>query len=1427
MHHILKRIVSLISVAALVILLLPPGSIQAKIVPSGNNLVVNGDFSDDGESWEITSGGTRGDYTDGNIGLFLFKKDSPNAIQKNIAVLPDTSYELAIGLVRGLGRDQTYGNDMGTFVFQAYPHGETTTPIKEMNISFNGEAAHTGTMDFIVPTSVAAIDLKISLINNSGGNMDMGYGFVDHVSLFELKEQEPLLSHIKPTIYPYYTLPEEYPDFNRREHDVVTWDKLNTTPGKTLMTAGRNEIFAPGNYKDSIVPKGNVFRPDLTGIWDATHDESGNYNTSELQAVLTKMKENGDILHNIGGFGPGSPFGKKYGNVAGFGEYYVTPEVLQLILDSEVPFTGFDIGEQDGRYNFTFKNYQHPFPSDKVKQYDVTQSFFDKVAEVQGGYGSLLTVLWNWHMPVKEGYTMLAGSETQNKITNAQVQYSFLRGAGKQYGVLWYGDVSVFDPWGIKGGWGEDLGTGGPSLALLKREYFSQMMYNSTMLSFESGWTGSDGGLTQIGEINDNVYDLVNQHGTPGVMQTPVALLNDFYSGWMPAKQIANKFVTWNQIPYDKGDWMFDGMLSMIYPNYEESGFWHNETGARVDTPYGEIADCLLSDTTLETLKQYGVVVAAGDIFSGGKEFNQKIKEYITQGGNFVVTAENAKRIWPEWEIGNTITEPDGSMVQFKDGTSMTEPYAYERNSVGNLPSGAEIIAVTGNNEPLIVELQMGSGTVVLDLTPFGLNKNSLSYSDHNLSTYDTELGRPYMLTNHMRKILDERFASQQLFTVGDGLGQITNYKGDGEYTIAVYNNSEISRTFEIQSNIGEMISCTEIPTLDLTQDPLWGWKGTQYTGLSDQDHIFGGDLRLFQVKVDTTDQNKNAKLLNKSVPQKTYENRYFIPESFQNLREDVRTMPTFFEYFTGVQISWEELDKMSIEGLKESDPWRKRHGLQVRVDFSSNPSKTEDISIKAKMNAISNCTVAPTTEGQVVIDGRNRTWDEIYTAVQTSDSTITEEMDSENTGVVQKKNKKILLAMHNIYDVENEINEHTDFFTMFGGVKLDYEYLYYLDEQEVTEFKEYVNRKGLEVVVDFTNSVDHFIDLSLTDQVNENYIKSKGKIDNVFSKMEQIGLTDAIICSEALPEANGRGTDGVAAPWGEWGQGEANAKATWDRDIVNLATRAAEKGITLQLQNTTQVYCSSINDVKNFVSSKNQLKISLNGGYVNLVSGISVVGQPSSVIIAAPDAFSGSIQPFYKSQQSPAFLENVQGLKILDGGYNSWEEVQAEYDYIKNYVQESDDLLFNGSFDKDNSGWEVGADTTAGNTTDGIGNSQCAYIAVGFEETGYLYQNVELMAGKTYQLTGNSKINTDWANTTAAIAIYDGEEKIGEIVNKARTSSWKSMEVPSFTPATTKAYQIRIYGAKGAASGDSGGDGIKGLRYPAFDNIRLVTITP
>ena len=52
------------------------------------------------------------------------------------------------------------------------------------------------------------------------------------------------------------------------------------------------------------------------------------------------------------------------------------------------------------------------------------------------------------HYFLKEGLYTYIGAETGQKLPNTQIYYSFIRGAGKQYGVPWFGNVSVFNRWG-------------------------------------------------------------------------------------------------------------------------------------------------------------------------------------------------------------------------------------------------------------------------------------------------------------------------------------------------------------------------------------------------------------------------------------------------------------------------------------------------------------------------------------------------------------------------------------------------------------------------------------------------------------------------------------------------------------------------------------------------------------------------------------------------------------------------------------------------------------------------------------------------------------------------------------------------------------------------------------------------------------------
>ena len=66
----------------------------------------------------------------------------------------------------------------------------------------------------------------------------------------------------------------------------------------------------------------------------------------------------------------------------------------------------------------------------------------------------------------------------------------FSAGTGKQYGVLWFGNVALFSSFGVKGWTLNADGSittngGGSSLNLMRRLFLSQWLWNSCILSFE------------------------------------------------------------------------------------------------------------------------------------------------------------------------------------------------------------------------------------------------------------------------------------------------------------------------------------------------------------------------------------------------------------------------------------------------------------------------------------------------------------------------------------------------------------------------------------------------------------------------------------------------------------------------------------------------------------------------------------------------------------------------------------------------------------------------------------------------------------------------------------------------------------------------------------------------------------------------------
>ncbi|NBX31011.1 hypothetical protein EBR04_11325, partial [bacterium] len=360
----------------------------------------------------------------------------------------------------------------------------------------------------------------------------------------------------------------------------------------------------------------------------------------------------GIYVFNVGGYGPGAPIRGGYGQVPVAAERL---DILSRVLGDH--WLGFDLGEQDGRYHNGFEGRQLPAPRTAVGQHKLFRDWCDRVVADQGDRLSLLSVLWGWHYPTQDGAMTLIGAESEDKfgITNPQVQYAFLRGAGKQYGVLWFGNVATFGTFAGASTWSFDeagklvFHPGGGSGNLLRRLFLQQWLWNCAILSYEraalAGPTGRQGTpvdktparISPIGRVQLATERLIRSGFTPGVMQTPVAILQDYFSGWMPARTNIVQFQAFNGLPYRPGDHLTDALLSAIFPGYENCGWYFDERGGLCPTPYGDIADCLLSDAAAEILTRYGLVLVCG-IEHDTAGVRDRLDRYLATGGTAVVT---------------------------------------------------------------------------------------------------------------------------------------------------------------------------------------------------------------------------------------------------------------------------------------------------------------------------------------------------------------------------------------------------------------------------------------------------------------------------------------------------------------------------------------------------------------------------------------------------------------------------------------------------------------------------------------------------------------------------------------------------------------------------------------------------------------------
>jgi hypothetical protein len=729
-------------------------------------------------------------------------------------------------------------------------------------------------------------------------------------------------------IYSRLVDPREHPDYERRAVRPPDWGIFQN---RTQMSSLRgfaiegDQIVRYAKDLDRYTKThelGNVIWPNYQMLF-----------RKNLGDVIDEIQRRNLYLHDIWGFVPGS------GPEGDWLQFTPPAEALKMFESKLGPrWLGMDVGEQDGRYVGGYASQMYPSSASRLEQYFNFQRHFQRMTEDLGNKTAALLSLNFGHYFLKEGVYTLLGAETAQALPNSQVYYAFIRGAGKQYGVLWFGNASVYNRWGWKayGDEGADHGpTKGTSLSLLKRLLYSHILYNSAIVGFEGNWFDGES-LSPIGRVQQAAGRWIKANGQPGTMLTPVAVMTDFLAGWSFPRHLytGNTYRVWGNLPYGPGDYLTDNVLELLYPGYQNASYYHDESGFLSPTPYGDAADCLLSDAPAWLLPRYSLVAVTGEL-AGGAEIRDKLIAYVRGGGNLIITAGNVAKM-PDGLAGVRATRAARQFAAKTqvhwNGSSVSEDQSFELLPL-DVPVSGKVLARCGEM-PAAVELTLGKGRLTVLASPFGIGVESATHGKI-LNPIDGPLAKPFPLLKHVATLWGDALRGQTLFEAGRNLQVVTCRKESGLYTVGIFNNAFQPAPFSLVSHCGPIKSIRELP-LDTSERGAAGQLppgiALAAIGANGAATIAGGDVRIFEVRL----REELATEIPHIVPSPRPRGRILPLRKLYSLKEEILARPTFFEHFDGVLIDWRYLHDRRLESLVHEAGWIGRQKLRLIVDLAS-----------------------------------------------------------------------------------------------------------------------------------------------------------------------------------------------------------------------------------------------------------------------------------------------------------------------------------------------------------------------------------------------------------------------------------------------------------------------------------------------------------
>ncbi len=265
-------------------------------------------------------------------------------------------------------------------------------------------------------------------------------------------------------------------------------------------------------------------------------------------------------------------------------------------------------------------------PRDKRECYDIVKDYFTTRQRAMRGRNMSVTGHSHYEAYAGEWGARVVGLEVCENIAFTQSKIAFARGAARQWNLPWSlqaspwfsGACTTNGPLRIEGKDARGLDAG-HSLSLYRRIWLHGWFAGAAMVTPENSSAiffedaANPDKLTTHGEAAAAFFAFTRAHER-GIPYTPVAVVLDHYAGY-------NGYMghPWGILENTPGDTEINDLFVwQLYPGSDHIHQRPNpdnpEDSYLRATPYGELADVLLSTATAETLRAYPMLLLAGDI---------------------------------------------------------------------------------------------------------------------------------------------------------------------------------------------------------------------------------------------------------------------------------------------------------------------------------------------------------------------------------------------------------------------------------------------------------------------------------------------------------------------------------------------------------------------------------------------------------------------------------------------------------------------------------------------------------------------------------------------------------------------------------------------------------------------------------------------